>query len=181
MASDSRIATRYAKSLLDLGVEQNKLDAVYSDMLTIKEALANRDFKLFVKSPIIHADKKQSVFKQILGDSVGEMTLSFFNILARKSRERFLPEMVDSFIHQYKKHNKVTEVKLTTATPMGDSAIAAIKAALEKSGVTEQTVEIEASVNPDLIGGFVIEMDDKLYNASVAHKLDQIKKNFISK
>ena len=173
MASDSRIASRYAK--------QSKLDTIFNDMLCIKDALSNRDFKLFVKSPIIHADKKQSVFAQILGNSISEISLNFFNILARKGRESFLPEMVESFIHQYKKHNKITEVKLTTATAMGESALSSIKSALEKSNVTDQTVEINAVVDPTLIGGFVIEMDDKLYDASVVHKLEQVRKNFISK
>lgn len=180
MASDTRIASRYAKSLLSLGVEQNNLDTIYKDMLVMQETLRNREFKMFVKSPIIHADKKQSVFAQIFGDSVSKVTTTFFNILSRKGREVYLPEMVDSFIHQYKKYNKVTEVKLTTATPIGENMLNDIKKSLEKSEATEQTVEIETHVNPDLIGGFVIEMDDKLYDASVAHKLDQIKKNFLS-
>ena len=61
-----RIATRYAKSILDLGIEQNTLEGIYNDMVTIKEAMSNRDFKLFVKSPIIKASKKISVLKQFL-------------------------------------------------------------------------------------------------------------------
>ncbi len=179
MAGDTRIASRYAKSLLSLGIEQNALDSIYNDMLAVNDALSNREFKLFVKSPIIKADKKQKVFDTIFGDNIGKVAHSFFAILARKGREIYLPEIVDSFIHQYKKFNKITEVKLTTATKLGDGALAAIKSALEKSDVTDSTVEIETSVDPELIGGFVIEMDDRLYDASVAHKLDQIKKNFL--
>jgi len=179
MASDTRIASRYAKSLLSLGIEENKLDELYNDMLGIKAAFENRDFRLFVKSPIIKADKKESVFNQLFGSNVSKLALSFFNILARKGRETFLPEIVESFIHQYKKHNKISEVKLTTAKPLGDQALASIKQALESSKVTYSTVEIETAVDESLIGGFVIEMDDKLYNASVAHKLEEVKKNFL--
>jgi len=179
MASDTRIAKRYAKSILDLGIEQNNLDSVYADMLNISAALENRDFKLFVKSPIIKADKKQSVFAVIFGDSIGELSMAFFNILTRKSREVYLPEIVESFLHLYKKYNKITEVKLTTAQTLGDSAIDAIKKALLDSTITDEKVEIFTDVNPSLIGGFVIEMDDKLYDASVAHKLEKVKKNFL--
>lgn len=176
--SDTRIASRYAKSILELGIEQKKLDTLYGDMTVLNEALANRDFKLFIKSPIINADKKQRVFTTIFGEQLDEISKSFFSILTRKGREFYLPEIVESFIHQYKKHNKITEVKLTTATQMGTAALEKIKKVLEDSKITDETVEIETSVDPDIIGGFVIELEDKLYDASVAHKLDQVRKNF---
>ena len=178
MAHDTRIASRYAKSILDLGIEQNALDSLYNDMVALNEAMSNREFKMFVKSPIIKADKKQSVFNEVFGDSIGELSKTFFSILTRKGREAFLPEIVESFLHQYKKHNHITEVKLTTATALGADAVEAINKALMDSAVTDDKVEIETAVDPELIGGFVIEMDNRLYDASVAHKLEQVKKNF---
>jgi F-type H+-transporting ATPase subunit delta len=178
--ADSRIASRYAKALLDLGIEQNNLMDLFNDMSVIKEALSNRDFNLFVKSPIIKADKKQSVFRVIFGENINKTTLAFFDILTRKSREIYFPEIVSSFIDQYKKFNKITEVKLTTATPLGQSAIDSINKVLLESSVTDEKVEIETAVDADLIGGFVIELGDKLYDASVAHQLEQVKKTFLN-
>lgn len=177
--SNFRIATRYAKSILDLGIEQNSLDAIYNDMVVLKDAMSNRDFKLFVKSPIIKASKKQSVFKAIFGDSLSNTTNLFFNLLAKKGRESELPEIAASFLHLYKKYKKVSEIKLTTASALSESALNSIKAALLQSNATDQEVEITAAVNPDLIGGFVIEMEDKLYDASIAHKLRGIRKEFL--
>jgi len=86
--------------------------------------------------------------------------------------------MTDSFLEQYKKLKAVTGVQLTTATPLSEVALAQIKKALLSSDVTDKEVDIETAVDPDLIGGFVIKMGDKLYDASVAYKLDQLKKNF---
>lgn len=174
-----RIATRYAKSLLDLGIEQNSLESIFEDMNSLNEALTNRDFKLFVKSPIIKASKKQSVFKTLFEGKLSETTNLFFNILAKKGRESFLPEIVTSFLHQYKKHKKVSEITITTAKPLTESALATIKSTLLQSDVTDSEVEITAKVDPDLLGGFVIEMEDKLYDASVAHKLKQVRKQFL--
>jgi len=174
-----RIATRYAKSILDLGVEQNTLEDIYKDMVTLKEAMSNRDFKLFVKSPIIKASKKQSVFKAIFGDNLSKTTSLFFDLLAKKGRESAMPEIATSFLQQYKKYNKVSEIKLTTASALSESALNTIKSALLESDATDQKVEITTDVNPDLIGGFVIEMEDKLYDASIAHKLRSVKKQFL--
>lgn len=177
--SNFRIATRYAKSILDLGIEQNTLDDIYKDMVVLKDALTNRDFKLFVKSPIIKGSKKQSTFKAIFGDTLSNTTNLFFNLLAKKGRESELPEIATSFLQQYKKYKKVSEIKLTTANPLSESALNSIKAALLQSDATDQEVEITTAVNPELIGGFVIEMEDKLYDASIAHKLRGIKKEFL--
>ncbi len=174
-----RIATRYAKSILDLGIEQNTLEGIYNDMVTIKEAMSNRDFKLFVKSPIIKASKKISVFKAIFGDSLSKTTGMFFDLLAKKGRESELPEITTAFLQQYKKYKKISEIKLTTASPMSESALNTIKATLLQSDATDQEVEITTDVDPDLIGGFVIEMEDKLYDASIAHKLRGVRKQFL--
>lgn len=177
---DYRVASRYAKSLLDLGIESNIIDTLYEDICNFKEALSNRDLYLLVKSPIIKADKKTGILKSIFGDSFDKATMSFFDIITRKGRENFLPEITDSFISLYKKYKHITTVNLTTASPITDSALDSIKRALKESSVTDQHVEIVTAVDPDLIGGFVIEMDDKLYDASVAHKLDEVKKQFLN-
>jgi len=168
-----RIATRYAKSILDLGIEQNTLEGIYNDMVTLKEAMSNRE------SPIIKASKKISVFKAIFGDSLSKTTGMFFDLLAKKGRESELPEITTAFLQQYKKYKKISEIKLTTASPMSESALNTIKATLLQSDATDQEVEITTDVDPDLIGGFVIEMEDKLYDASIAHKLRGVRKQFL--
>ncbi len=173
-----RVAARYAKSLIDLGVEKNSLEDFHKDISLLKEALKNRDLYLLVKSPIIKAGKKIAIFKEIFGGQSSEAMMTFYNIVMKKGRETILPEVADAFMMQYQKLKHVTGVRLTTATPLNETALNEIKAALLKSTETDEAVEIETKVNPDLIGGFVIEMGDKLYDASVAYKLDQIKRNF---
>ncbi|HHH50571.1 MAG TPA: F0F1 ATP synthase subunit delta, partial [Saprospiraceae bacterium] len=78
----------------------------------------------------------------------------------------------------YKQINKITTVKLITAVPLEDSAVEKIKARLLDSDSTQQKIELVTAVNKDLIGGFVLEFDNQLYDASVAHKLEQLKKEF---
>ncbi len=176
--SGERVAVRYAKSLIDLGQEQNILEDFHRDMVSLKEALKNRDLQLLVKSPIINADKKMAIFKELFGSSFSKVTMSFFDIVTKKGREVILPEVTTAFLDQYKKIKNVTAVKLTTATELNDGVMAEIKKALLSSDATDKNVDIETEVNPELIGGFVLQMGDKLYDASVAFKLDQIKRKF---
>lgn len=172
------VATRYAKALLDLGKEQGSLEEIHKDMMSLEEAMANRDLQLLVKSPIIKAHKKISVFKALFGDSFNKVTSGFIELVTKKGRETILPDMTTAFIDQYNKLKEVTGVKLITASPITDAALDAIKKSLLESSSTEKAVDIVAEVNPDLIGGFILQMGDKLYDASVAHKLEQIKKKF---
>ena len=173
-----RVASRYAKSLIDLAQEQNKLERVLDDIKSFRDILKNRDLYMLFKSPIIHADKKRKVVNTIFEKTYDELTLAFLRILIDKGREAYLPEVADEFIHQYKVIKHISTVKLITASPLSEEAVKMIHDRLEESTETDQKVEIITEVQPDLIGGFIIQFDDKVYDASVGHKLEKMKKDF---
>jgi len=176
--SVTRIASRYAKSLIDLSQEQNKLEKVMGDVQAFQKATEQRDFFLLLKSPIVNPDKKGSILKEIFGGKFDELSMAFINIVLRKGRESYLPEIAGEFMAQYRALKHVSTVKLTTASALSEDALNAIKAQLKGSSQTQANIEIETSVDPNIIGGFVIEFDDKLYDASVAHKLSKLRKEF---
>jgi F-type H+-transporting ATPase subunit delta len=176
--SNQRVATRYAKSLIDLAVERGKLEKVLEDMKSFRQVAMNRDFALLLKSPIVKADKKQQIFKQLFEGKSDELTMAFLNILLKKGREAGLVEIADEFILQYKRIQQISTVKLTTASKLSESTIETIRQKLVASTATDQKVELVTEVKPGLIGGFVIEFEDKLYDASVAHKMGLLKKEF---
>jgi F-type H+-transporting ATPase subunit delta len=179
--SVNRIATRYAKSLLDLAVEQNVLEAVKSDIESFVKMVENRDLYLLLKSPIINATKKESVFEALFGNRFNKLTNAFFNIVLRKGRETYLPEIGKEFITQYKKLIGLTTVTLTTATPVDAGNLADIKTRLLASKETANDVEIITVTDPEIIGGFVLQIGDKLYDNSIAFKLKQIRKSVSNK
>ena len=176
--SVQRIASRYAKSLIDLAQEQGKLDRVLEDVKTFQQVSKNRDFLLMLRSPVVKADTKEKIFKQLFAGKFDEMTMAFLQILLRKGRESQLAEIASEYILQYKFIQHISTVKLTTASKLSDETVKAIKDKLLASTATDKNVELITEVNPELIGGFVIEFEDKLYDASVSHKLDLMKKNF---
>lgn len=173
-----RIASRYAKSLIDLAVEQDKLEKVKEDVSTFKEVTKIREFYLLLKNPIVTTEKKATIVNKIFAGKYDELTLAFINILIKKGREEHLPEIAEEFLVQYKHIKHISTVKLTTAKPLSEEALKAIREKLESSSQTDEIIEIKTKVQPDLIGGFIIEFDDNVYDASVSHKLYQFKKEF---
>ncbi len=173
-----RIASRYAKALLDLSEEEGKLDSILEDIQDFYEVTKNRDFYLMVKSPIINSDKKAKIFDKLFKGKYNKITILFFSIILRKGREMFLPEIAREFILQYKVLNHISTVKLTTAVEIDNNNLEQIKARLLESDITDKKIELITKVDPGIIGGFVMEIGDKLYDASVIHNLNQLKKEF---
>jgi F-type H+-transporting ATPase subunit delta len=106
------------------------------------------------------------------------MTSAFFKIILTKGREAYLPDIADEFVNQYKDIKHISTVRLTTAVPLGAETISRLKQKLVASSATEDHVELVTKVDPDILGGFVIEFDDKLYDSSVTHKMELLRKEF---
>jgi F-type H+-transporting ATPase subunit delta len=174
-----RLAARYAKSLLDLAVEQNQLDAVYADMKWLQQVnKSNPDFVNMLRSPIISSDKKDKIIDAIIGSKVTKLTMLFINLLTTKTRESNMPEIVTAFISQYNSLKNIQTVKLTTATPISEELKNSIVAKVKSS--TSTGVEIETSVKEELIGGFKLEVGGTLIDASILRDLNDVKKQFLN-
>jgi F-type H+-transporting ATPase subunit delta len=173
-----RLASRYAKSLLDLARETGELETVFGDMSWLKSVTkTNRDFVNLLKSPVIASDKKISIIKAVAGTSLGKLSGAFITLLIKKGRESHLPEIANSFVDQYKRFKNIHIVKLTTATPLSSSTRETIIQQVKKSAGYEN-IELEEKVNADIIGGFVLQIGDKLVDASIAYDLKAIAKQF---
>jgi len=177
--SVTRIATRYAKSLMDLAVEQGKLEQVQADMQTLHTAAQNRDLYLLLKSPIIQNEKKLAVLDALFKGKLDQLTMLYLQLLVTKNREAYLPEITAEFVVQYKVAKKITSVTVTSASPLSEDVLDDLRKKLLASGVTSENLDVTTKVDPDLIGGFVLNFDNKRYDASVAHKLEELKGQFI--
>lgn len=175
--SIARIATRYAKSLIDLSAERNQLEEVKADMDVLAAAIQNRDLYLLLKSPIVKGDTKKNVLRELFDKSFNQLTKAFLNILIDKGREGYIPEIARSFTGQYQTRKGIVLVRLTAAVPLADDTVELVRKKLVESGVTGQ-IEISTAVNPDILGGFILEFEDNLFDASLARKLSNLKKGF---
>ncbi len=173
-----RLAHRYAKSLIDLSIEKNQLETTIADMKFLQSICrSNKDFVQVLQSPIINSTTKNKIVEAVTKTRVSELTNLFVNLLINKSREGDLPEIADSFVQQYNDIKGIHQVKLTTAVAISDD----LKNSIATKAATEAglgKVEIETKVDEDLIGGFVLEFNNNLVDASIARDLRDIKTQF---
>jgi len=177
---DSRVAIRYAKSLISLAEERQVLEQVKEDMLTIKSVCEeNHDLTDMLKSPIVKGDVKNTILNKIFATKVCELSLAFINIVTNKKREAILGVIAENFISLYNESKNIVTASVTTAIAMSDDIRKQALAQL-KLVVGDAQVQMEERVDENLIGGFVLRVGDLEFNASVANKLQQLKREFVS-
>ncbi len=175
---DSKVASRYAKSLLDLGKEQNALETLIKDMTLIKEVCnENPEFITLLKSPIVRGDKKRAIIKEVFYNSFNsEVTKAFVEIIIRKKRESILYAIAVSFISLHKKYHNIKIAKVTTSLPLSAEQKQSIIAQINKT--EKATIELEEVVNKDIIGGLILRIEDKQLDESIRRKLLNLEMEF---
>ncbi len=165
--------------MIDLAIEQNKLEAIHADILAFSAAIqATPSLGKMLKSPIVQGDKKFAVIQKAFAASFDKLTLSFMDIVIRKKREYYLPDIATAFIGQYNEINKITTAKIKTAVAVSDTVVSEVRTFIEQQ--TGKKVVLETAVDADLIGGLVIQMEDKLYDASISGKLKKAKQDLLN-
>ncbi|WP_407426449.1 ATP synthase F1 subunit delta [Arcticibacter sp.] len=178
--SEIQVASRYANSLLDLAKERNSLEAIKSDLDSFLAVLkATPELRAVLRNPIISPDKKFSIIKEVFGPSVQEIVISFFKIVISKGRAEVLYETAKEFVNGYNRINGVIKASVVSAVQLTDENKAEIKRVVEQA--TQKKVVLQTRVEPDLIGGFVLTVGDKQFDASISSSLSKLKKEFTQK
>lgn len=174
-----RLASRYAKSLIDLAQETDQLDQIFKDIEVLAAACReSRPFLTFIRNPVINADKKGKIFQAIFEGKLSPLTEKFCKLLIRKGRESYLPEIAFAGSEQYRHIRNIRQVKITTAAPL-DETLKDVLIRKIKSEISDQKIELITAVNEDLIGGFVLETDNNLFDASIRRDLKDVKSQFL--
>ena len=171
------VASRYAKSLLDLAQEQGQLDTVKGDIDGVISVLkSNHELLAVLKNPIISGDKKRQILASLFEGKISPVILSFFYILVNKGRADILLEIAQEFVREYNEVKGVVNASVTSAAALS----AANLAELQKTIAAEVKAEITLKniVDPTLIGGFVVRVGDRQIDASIAGKLNKLEKHF---
>jgi F-type H+-transporting ATPase subunit delta len=172
----SRAAIRYAKAILETAVSTGKANQVNDDMKSIIAAVnSSADLKDFLASPIITSEVKMNVLSEVFG-SVQADTKSLFRLLQENKRFQILEAIATQFNAQFDEMNGVEVAKVTTAFPITADLEAKI---LEKAtSISTKKITIQNTVDPSIIGGFILRIGDKQYNASVSNRLQELKREF---
>lgn len=173
----NKSAVRYAKALLELALEHNKVELIEADILQLlKVAHETRDFQVFLNSPLINIDKKIAVIKQIFPE-FNKTTSDFLALVTNNGRESVMIDIAKQFIAQLKAHRGIVPITIISAQQLEESTKQSILSKI--SGSITGTPEITEEIDATLIGGFIVRMGDHQIDASVASQLQRLKQQFI--
>ena len=176
--TNPRLASRYAKSLLDLAIERNILEDIYKDTKYLSALCSqSKEFLNVLKSPVIQGEKKKAIIAAVVKPNVQELTTLFVNLLITKGREKDLADIAEAFEGLYNELKGISKVKLTTAVAVSDEVKNTIIAKVQ-AGQNLKTIDLETVVDEKILGGFVLEFNNNLFDASIAKELKNIKKQF---
>ena len=172
----SRAAIRYAKAVLSLASDNKVADKVNADMKQIASAIAtNRDLNAMLQSPVVRSSDKLSVLKAVFGDA-NNATTNLINTLITNKRIALLGDVANKYNHLYDAIRDTQVAKVTTATPLTKDLEKKVLAKVKE--LTGKSTEIMNTVDESILGGFVLRVGDLQYDASIANKLNKLKREF---
>jgi F-type H+-transporting ATPase subunit delta len=172
--NDSKIPVRYSRALFQTATEKNLLDKVNADMIFISELCKIEEVKEVLGSPIIRPSRKIAIFHALFENRTENITLSLVDLLIKNGRESFLPAVARVFIDVTLQYKGITETYLTTAVPVNDKIKKEISDLI--TSIFRTKVELKETVDKDIIGGFILKVNDNYIDSSVKTKLRKIKK-----
>lgn len=171
-----RVANRYAKALLGLAQEQGLSEEAYADMKLVFDVFTqSKELIVVLKSPIVRESKKQNILSGIFEGKVHPVTMHYLSIIARKKRASLILGIAHEYLKIHKEAQNIETVTVTTAkglTPELRQKVMAVAATL-----TPKNIDFHEKLDPELIGGFLLNLGDLQYDASVKNKLSKLKKN----
>ncbi len=176
--ANQRVASRYAKSILELALEKGRLNEVHQDFQRLTAlAASNSELKQVLKNPIVNSEKKLSILNALFAKGAEALTLTFFEIVSKKNREEILLEVAQEFEKQFNLHNSIQVAEVTTTFPIDDKLRGEFKEVVKDiSGM--KTVQLIEKINPDMIGGYILKVDDRQIDESLSSKLRILKTQF---
>jgi F-type H+-transporting ATPase subunit delta len=173
--NESKISVRYSRALFQIAVEKKLLDKVSGDMLFISEVCRINEVKEVLNSPIIVPSKKKKIFHSFLERNIENVTLELVDLLIKNGRESFLPAVARVFRDETLKYKGITETYLTTAVPVNDKIRKDISEMI--SSVFKTKVELKETIDKEIIGGFILKVNDNFIDGSIRNKLRKIRKD----
>jgi F-type H+-transporting ATPase subunit delta len=175
--SEFKVASRYAKSLIDLSTANGTLEIVKGDMEQFIAVLrSNKELQAVLKNPIMKQDKKSAILNGIFKDKIHPSIASFFNIMVRKSRAGILYATAQEFIREYNEVKGIVKATVTSAAPMAADKLEQLR--LQIGNQIGAEVILSNPVDPKLIGGFIVKVGDRQIDVSIEGRLQKLERHF---
>lgn len=172
---ESIVGIRYATSLLELGLEENCLDGLFEELQGLRQVFdENPDFLKLLSTPVIAKAEKIRMLTQVFAGKISPYLQNLMEILVDKSRFSSFMEIAEEFRRLYNKHNNIQETVATTAIPLSAELAKKLTAKLET--ITGKKILLQNRVDPSILGGVIIQMDNDQLDDSVRARIDRLKK-----
>lgn len=173
----NRAALRYAKATLNLAESQKKTKDVNDNMLLISKTIADsQELQMLLNNPVLKSEAKLKVLDSIFGKKVNTITNGIIKILVGNKRLALLPNVAQQYNHLFDKLQEVEVAKVTTAVPLTTDLEKKILAKLKE--FTTKKVTVENIIDESIVGGFILQIGDKQFDASITGKLNSLRRNF---
>ncbi len=175
--SGVRAALRYAKAVLNFAVEQQKETEVYNNMFLISETIeGSKELQLLLKSPILKPEVKKTALKEVFSNKISSISYGLINLLIDKKRLAILNEVAKKYVIIFDALKGKEVAKVTTAFPLTENLTNEVLTKVVE--ITGKKASLENIINPEIIGGFILRIGDVQYDASIANKLQVLKRQF---
>lgn len=176
--SEFRAAYRYALAVIGVAEEIQQLDAVNKDFEFIEQTIkGSHEFLMFLKSPVVNQEKKKTALNEILKGRVADLTIKFVMLLVSRGREGMLPEITRQFYKLRDERMGVLGVTAKTTVSFSPAQEKELIGQLEQA--TKKKIRLSFVIDPSLKGGFTVQHEDTVWDASVRHQLEVLRERFI--
>lgn len=173
-----KAAERYAKAFFTTTEDKNVVNEVLADMKLIKNTmLENKELKSVINSPVIDLNKKKSILEAVFSEA-NSNSMQLIALLLNKKRINLLLDVASSYISIYEKNNNINRAKVVLAKELTQDMFTKIQAKV--NALTGNDVEIQTEINPAILGGFVLTINDLQYDASVVGQLNKFKTQLVN-
>ena len=174
------IPHRYAKALYKFAIEHGSAEKVYEEMKQVIASFQdNPRLSKVLANPFVGNSEKYDLLKAAAGDKVENDYLGFVKLVLDNRREDYAWQMALAYRDIYRKANKISQVKIITAVRLPDAEMNKLRTLVSNS-FKDTKLEFSEQINPDLIGGFIIDVDDSRMDASISNELEQLRLNLLS-
>ena len=177
--SVSALTRRYAKALVEIGVEQNAVESYGDELASVKDVLAGEQlFRQLLDSPTLDMDKKVAMLADLCKAlELSEGMIKFLGLLLDKGRIGYLGQIEDNYRKLADELSGILSAKITAAVELNDVQQQEIATSLEKQ--TGKQVAVSVQVAPELIGGVQAEIGGRLFDGSVKTQLKRIEESLM--
>lgn len=170
----NRVAKRYAKALFELAIDRKKLDLISEDVELIQKILATSDdFTVILSNPLISEQQKLQALSGTFGKDLQNLSLNFLDLLTEKRRLNLLPEVLEAFKFFVLEHENKLEGEVISAVKLNTNQVDKIRSHMEE--LTGKELILEERIDHQLIGGFVVKVQDMVIDNSIRSHLDQLR------